>query len=137
MDPSESPRRLVLAVLVWVAMAAAAVPVVAALATWAFPATGRRFVARVVCGKEGRPSHACALRQLPRAEFVDRREAKTRYQRCVTLPTGARYCDSLVTPVVADTPLADPLDIDHLGAWRVTWTVGGRAVGDWGFTVNG
>jgi hypothetical protein len=132
----DSPRRVALAVAVTLALTAVAVPVVAAVASWAFPAPDHRYQARVVCGKDGIPSHSCHLHDVPRAQFVDHYDAKRPYRRCVTKPTGATYCDDLKTAVLADTPIADPLDIDQLGRWRVTWSAEGRLVGDWTFTVG-
>lgn len=131
----DSPRRIAVAVVVTLALTAAAVPVVAAVASWAFPAPDHRYQARIVCGKNGTPSRLCHLQDLPRAQFVDHYDAKRPYRRCVTKPTGAMYCDDLKTAVLADTPIADPLDIDQVGPWRVTWSVQGRRVGDWAFTV--
>jgi hypothetical protein len=131
----DSPRRIALAVVVTLALTAAAVPAVAAVASWAFPAPDQRYQAQVVCGKNGTPSHACHLQDIPRAEFVDHYDAKRAYRRCVTNPTGVTYCDDLKTAPLADTPIADPLDIDQVGHWRVTWSVQGRPVGDWAFTV--
>ena len=131
----DSPRRIALAVVVTLALTAAAVPAVAAVASWAFPAPDQRYQAQVVCGKNGTPSHACHLQDIPRAEFVDHYDAKRAYRRCVTNPTGVTYCDDLKTAPLADTPVADPLDIDQVGHWRVTWSVQGRPVGDWAFTV--
>jgi hypothetical protein len=131
----DSPRRVALAVVVTLALTAAAVPAVAAVASWAFPAPDQRYQARVVCGRKGTPSHACHLRDIPRAQFVDHYDAKRAYRRCVTNPTGVTYCDDLKTAPLADTPIADPLDIDQVGRWRVTWSVQGRPVGDWAFTV--
>ena len=132
----ESPRRIAVAVVVSLVLTAAAVPVVAALASWAFPAPSHRYQARVLCGKDGLPSRSCHLQDIPRAEFVDHYDAKRSYRRCVTTPVGATYCDALKTAPLAHTPIADPLDIDRLGAWRVTWSVGGRRVGDWAFIVG-
>ena len=131
----DSPRRVALAVVVTLALTAAAVPAVAAVASWAFPAPDHRYQARVVCGKSGTPSHSCHLQDIPRAQFVDHYDARAPYRRCVTKPTGVTYCDDLKTAVLADTPIADPLDIDEIGSWRVTWSVKGRTVGDWAFTV--
>ena len=133
--PADSPRRIALAVVVTLVLTAAAVPVIAAVASWAFPAPDHRYRARVVCGKDGTPSRFCHRQDVPRAEFVDHFDAKQRYRRCVTKPTGATYCDDLDTAVLADTPIADPLDIDQVGQWRVIWSVKGRPVGDWAFTV--
>jgi hypothetical protein len=131
----DSPRRITVAVVVTLALTAAAVPAVAAVASWAFPAPDHRYQARVVCGKNGTPAHFCHLQDIPRAEFVDHYDAARQYQRCVTKPTGATYCDDLKTAPLADTPIADPLDIDQVGRWRVTWSVKGRRTGDWAFTV--
>jgi hypothetical protein len=132
----DSPRRIVVAVLVALALTAAAVPVIAAVASWAFPAPAHRYQARVVCGKDGLPAHSCSLQQLPRAFFVDHYDARRAYRRCVTKPNGAGYCDDLKTAPLADTPIADPLDIDQVGRWRVTWAVGGRTIGAWDFDVT-
>jgi hypothetical protein len=132
----DSPRRIAVAVVVTLALTAAAVPAVAAVASWAFPAPNHRYLAQVVCGKDGTPSHSCHLQDIPRAVLVDHYDAKRPYRRCVTKPTGATYCDDLRTAVLADTPIADPLDIDQIGQWRVTWSVKGRRVGDWAFTVR-
>jgi hypothetical protein len=131
----DTPRRIVLAVVVSLALTAAAVPAVIALVSWALPAPGHRYNARIVCGKDGKPSRSCHLQDLPRAEFVDHYDARRHYRRCVTRPNGASYCDDLKTAPLADTPIADPLDIDAVGAWRVTWSVKGRRVGDWAFNV--
>ena len=67
----ESPRRIAVAVVVSLALTAAAVPVVAALASLAFPAPSHHYQARVLCGKNGLPSRSCRLQEIPRAEFVD------------------------------------------------------------------
>src|SRR3954471_9974651 len=91
----DSPRRIAVAVVVTLALTAAAVPVVAAVASWAFPAPDHRYQARVVCGEDGTPPRSCRLQALPRAEFVDHYDAKRPYRRCVTKPTGAIYCDDL------------------------------------------
>ena len=132
----DSPRRIAAAVIVTLALTALAVPVVAVLVSWAFPAPAHRYHAQVVCGKNGDPSRACRLQDIPRAEFVDHYDAKRAYRRCVTRPDGVTYCDELKTAPLADTPIADPLDIDQLGAWRVTWSVGQRRVGEWTFRVG-
>ena len=97
--------------MVTLALTAAAVPVVAAVASWAFPAPDHRYGARVLCGKNGTPAHFCHLQELPRAEFVDHYDAKRPYRRCVTKPTGVTYCDDLRTAPLADTPIADLVDI--------------------------
>lgn len=131
----DSPRRVALAVVVTLALTAAAVPAVAAVASWAFPAPDHRYQARVACGRDGIPSHSCHLSAIPRAVFVDHYDAKRPYRRCVTKPTGVTYCDDLKTAALADTPIADPLDIDQVGRWLVTWSVDGRRVGDWAFDV--
>jgi hypothetical protein len=131
----DSPRRIAVAVVVTLVLTAAAVPAVAAVASWAFPAPDHRYGARVVCGKNGTPARFCHLQDIPRAEFVDHYDAKRPYRRCVTKPNGATYCDDLKTAPLADTPIADPLDIDQVGRWRVTWSVDGRPIGDWAFTV--
>jgi hypothetical protein len=132
---SDTRRRIAIAVVVSLALTAAAVPAVMALASWALPAPEHRYNAQIVCGKNGTPSRQCRLQDLPRAEFVDHYDARRQYRRCVTKPTGATYCDDLKTAPLADTPIADPLDIDQVGPWRVTWSVGGRLVGDRAFKV--
>ena len=71
----DSPRRIAVAVVVTLALTAAAVPAVAAVASWAFPAPDHRYQARVVCGKDGTPSRFCHLQDIPRAEFVDHYDA--------------------------------------------------------------
>ena len=121
--------------VVTLALTALAVPVVAVLVSWAFPAPAHRYQSRVLCGKNGAPSRSCRLQDIPRAEFVDHYDAKRGYRRCVTRPNAVVYCDELKTAPLADTPIADPLDIDQVGAWRVTWSVGKRRVGDWSFQV--
>jgi hypothetical protein len=131
----DSPGRIAVAVVVTLALTAAAVPAVAAVASWAFPAPDHRYQARVVCGKNGTPAHSCHLQDIPRAEFVDHYDAARHYRRCVTKPTGATYCDDLKTAPLADTPIADPLDIDQVGGWRVAWSVKGRQIGVWAFAV--
>jgi hypothetical protein len=131
----ESPRRVAVTVVVALALTAVAVPAVAALAAWAFPAPEHRYRGQVVCGEDGTPSRHCHLQDLPRADFVDHYDARRSYRRCVTNPSGATYCDNLRTAPLADTPSADPLDIDQLGRWRVTWDVKGHRVAEWSFTV--
>jgi hypothetical protein len=132
----DTPRRIARAVVVSLALTAVAVPAVVALASWALPAPEDRYNARIVCGKNGTPSRQCHLRDLPRAQFVDHYDAKRPYRRCVARPDSTSYCDDLKTAPLADTPIADPLDIDQIGPWRVTWSVEGRRVGDWAFTVT-
>jgi hypothetical protein len=132
----DSPRRIALAVVVTLALTAAAIPAVAALVSWAFPAPNQRYQARVVCGKDGLPARTCSLQELPRAYFVDHYDARRAYRRCATKPNGVTYCDDLKTAPLADTPIADPLDIDQAGRWRVTWSVNGRTIGAWGFDVT-
>jgi hypothetical protein len=131
----ESPRRIAVAVVVTLALTALAAPLIALLVSWVLPAPSHHYLARVVCGKNGEPARSCHLQDIPRAQFVDHYDAQRAYRRCVTQPNGVTYCDDLTTAPLADTPVADPLDIDRVGSWRVTWSVGDRRVGDWAFSV--
>ena len=119
--PHESPRRIALAVVVALALTAAAAPLVAVVVSWAFPAPAHHYQARVLCGKNGEPSRSCHLQDIPRAQFVDHYDAQRPYRRCVTKPNRVTYCDGLKTAPLADTPIADPLDIDQVGRWRCLW----------------
>jgi hypothetical protein len=137
MTRTESPRRIVVAALVTLAATAATVPAVAALVSWAFPTPQRRFEANVACAKDGKPRRTCQVGELARAQFTDRREAKTLYTRCVRKPSGSAYCDTgLHTGVLPDEAVEDPLDVDAAGRWRVTWFAAGRQIGSWDFSVQ-
>jgi len=130
MARADSPRRIVLTTIVTLVAVAAAVPLVAAAVSAIFPAPKERFTFAIACGKNGASRTVCRVGELPRAVFRDRREAKTAYTRCVRKPSGASYCDTgLTTGVLPDSAIAEPLVVDGLGTWRVTWYVAGRRIG--------
>lgn len=136
MAQNESPRRVLVAVVVALALTALAVPALAALLSAVFPAADPRFKASIACAQSGKPSRTCVLGDLVRARFRDRLEAKTRYARCVATPSGARYCEQLQTGIVPDVAIDDVLDADRPGAWSVAWIVHGRRVAGWDFYVR-
>ena len=137
MARTDSPRRIVVTTLAALAAVAVAVPLVALAVSTVFPAPSERFTFSVACASNGKPRHECRVGELPRALFRDRLEARTSYTRCVRKPSGATYCDSgLTTGVLPDRPVAEPLVVDGLGAWRVSWYVDGRQIGAWTFRMR-
>lgn len=137
MARADSPQRILLTTLVTLVAVAAAVPVVALAVSAVFPAPKQRFTYAIACAKDGAPRRVCRVGELPRAVFRDRREAKTAYTRCVRKPSGASYCDTgLITGVLPDRAVAEPLVVDGLGTWRVTWYVAGRRIGAWSFRLR-
>lgn len=137
MARTDSRRSIASTTLVALVLVAAAVPLVALVVSEIFPAPQKRFTFSIACGKNGKPGHVCRLGELPRAVFRDRLEAKTAYTRCVRKPNGASYCDDgLTTGVVPDRSIAEPLVVDGLGTWRVTWYFAGRRIGAWSFELR-
>jgi hypothetical protein len=137
MAPTVSRRRIVLTTLAALIVTAAAVPLVALLVSAVLPAAEKRFTFSVACAKNGKPRRVCRVGELPRAVFADRLEAKTSYTRCVQKPSGATYCDArLTTGVLPDRPVAEPLVVDGVGIWRVSWFVGGHRIGAWTFRLQ-
>ena len=138
MGQADSRRRIVVTTLGALVAVAVAVPLVVLVVSAVFPAPGERFTFSVACSKSGKPRHECRVGELPRAVFRDRLEAKTAYTRCVQKPSGASYCDTgLTTGILPDRPIAEPLVVDGLGTWRVTWYVKGRPIGAWSFRMRG
>lgn len=136
MGSTASRRRIVVTTLAALIAAAAAVPVVALLVSAIFPTPEKRFTFSVACAKNGKPRRVCRVGELPRAVFGDRLEAKTSYTRCVKKPSGATYCDTgLTTGVLPDRPVSEPLVVDGVGTWRVSWFVDGRRIGAWTFRL--
>ncbi len=137
MARTDSRRRIALTTLVTLLVVAAAVPLVALAVSAIFPAPHQRFTYAIACHKDGMPERVCHVGQLPRAVFRDRLEAKTIYTRCVRKPSGASYCDTgLQTGVLPDRAIAEPLVVDGVGRWRVTWYVAGRRIGAWSFQLR-
>ena len=137
MARTESRRRIAVTTLGVLVAVAAAVPLVALAVSAIFPAPRERFTFSVACATNGKPRHECRVGELPRAIFRDRLEVKTRYTRCVRKPSGASYCDSgLTTGVLPDRAVAEPLVVDGLGTWRVSWYVDGRLIGAWTFRMR-
>ncbi|MDQ6749536.1 MAG: hypothetical protein M3Z33_02080 [Actinomycetota bacterium] len=137
MARTDSHRRIALTTLMTLVAVGAAVPLVALAISALFPASDRRFTFSIACDKDGKPARVCRVGELPRAVLRDRLEAKTVYTRCVRKPSGASYCDTgLTTGVLPDRPVAEPLVVDGVGSWRVTWYVAGRRIGAWSFRVR-
>jgi hypothetical protein len=130
-------RRIALTTLMTLVAVAAAIPLVAVVVSALFPAPDQRYTFAVACAKNGKPRRVCRVGELPRAVFRDRLEAKTPYTRCVRKPSGASYCDTgLTTGVLPDRPVSEPLVVDGVGAWRVTWYVQGHRIGTWSFQMR-
>ena len=137
MTRTDNRRRIVVTTLGALVAVAAAAPLVALVVSAVFPAPSERFTFSVACAKNGKPRHECRVGELPRAVFRDRLEARTVYTRCVRKPSGASYCDKgLTTGILPDGPVAEPLVVDGLGTWRVTWYVEGREIGAWSFRMR-
>lgn len=137
MGRTDTRRGIALTTLAALVAVAAAIPLVAFAVSAIFPSPHQRFTFAIACAKDGKPRRVCRVGELPRAVFRDRLEAKTAYTRCVRKPTGASYCDSgLTTGVLPDSPIAEPLVVDGLGTWRITWYVAGRQIGAWSFRLQ-